>query len=72
MFYKRKFKLSATSTSWEVTDSFIPFSDGNGKKLRSKYEYSFELLTECTNNKSHMAGSGKNVYKEEWDVLSSR
>ena len=29
---KIKYKLSATSTPWEVADAFIPFSDGNGKK----------------------------------------
>ena len=30
--FKRKYKLSDTSTPWEVADDFISFSDGNGNR----------------------------------------
>ena len=70
--FKRKHKLSATSTPWEVTDDFIPLSDGNGKKCRTKDAFSFKLLTEWTNNKAHMAGAGKNFYKGDWDIFSAK
>ena len=70
--FKRKYKLSATSTPWEVIDAFTPFSDGNGKKRRSKDAFSFKLLIEWTNNKAHITGAGKKVYNVEWGVFSAR
>ena len=70
--FKIKYKLSATSMKWEVADAFISFSDGNGKKCRTKDAFSLEILTEWTNNKAHMAGAGKKIYKGEWDIFSAR
>ena len=70
--FKRKYKLSATSMPWEVAYEFTPFSDGNGKKCITKDAFSFELLTEWTTNKAHMAGAGKKVYKGEWVIFSAR
>ena len=64
--------MSSTSTPLEVVDDFIPFSDGNGKKFRKNDALSFDLLNEWTNNKAHMAGAGKKVYKGEWDIFSDR
>ena len=66
------YRLSATSTPWEVADNFIPFSDGNVKKRIIKDAFSFKLLTKWTNNKAHMAGGGKKFYKEEWLIFSDR
>ena len=51
---------------------FIHFSDGNGKKCRTKDAFSFKLFTEWTNNKAHMEGAGNKFYKGEWDVFSAR
>ena len=62
--FKREYNLSTTSTPLEVVDDFIPFSDGNGNKFRIKDAFSFELLTEWTNNKVHMEGAGKKVTRE--------
>ena len=70
--FKRKYKLSATSTPWEVADAFIPFSDGNGKKCRTKDALSFKFLIEWTNNKAHMAGAGGKFYKGDCYVFSAR
>ena len=70
--FKIKYKPSATSTPWEVADDFTPFSDGNGKKFRTKYEFSFEILTEWANNKAYMSGAGKKFYKGEWDIFYGR
>ena len=59
--FKRKYKLSATSTPWEVIYAFIPFSDDNGKKCRTKDLFSFEILTGWTNIKAHAVGTDKKV-----------
>ena len=69
--FKRKYKLSATSIPWEVAYDFITLSDGNGKKRRTKDALSFDLLTEWTNKKAHIAGAGKKVYKREWNIFSA-
>ena len=63
--FKRTYKLLATSTPQEVTDAFIPLSDGNGKKCRTKDAFSFKLFNEWTSNKAHMAVAGNKFYKGE-------
>ena len=68
--YKVEKKLSAASTPWEVANAFILFSDVNGNKRISKDSFSFEILTEWTNNKAHMVGTGKKVYKGERNISS--
>ena len=70
--FKRKYKLSATSTPWKVADDFIPFSDGNSKKHRTKDAFRFELLTEWTNSKAYMVVAGMKFHKGEWDISSAR
>ena len=50
----------------------LGWNKSNGKKRRSKDEFSFEILTDWTNNKAHMSGAGKKVQKGGWDVFSAR
>ena len=39
----------------------LGWNKSNGKKRRSKDVFSFEILTDWTNNKAHMESAGKKV-----------